>query len=210
MVGQSSHRVLLVDDDVLLRKVITRQLLAAGYLVRTAEHGLDAIAKLRAGLPDLIISDVNMPEMDGVEFLGVVRKRFPHIPLIAMSGIDEREVTEGLVADAFCPKNAIDGFPELLATIADLAGKSASRAPIMNLDDVPAPARWNGNGRYVLDCDECLREFAVSTSVFPRGKNDNLTICVHCGNFVPLVVAAGIEGDSLRACDRGLADQPLT
>ena len=49
----------------------------AGYVVRVAVDGLDAIGKLRKGLPALIISDLNMPLMSGVEFLNVVRRRFP-------------------------------------------------------------------------------------------------------------------------------------
>lgn len=77
MVGQLNGRVLLVDDEPLIRTVISGYLVAAGYVVRAAVDGLDAIAKLRAGLPDLIVSDINMPKMSGLEFLDVVRKRFP-------------------------------------------------------------------------------------------------------------------------------------
>jgi CheY-like chemotaxis protein len=74
MVGQLGNRVLLVDDEALIRKVISGYLVAAGYVVQTAVDGLDALGKLRAGLPDLIISDLNMPRMSGNEFLAIVRK----------------------------------------------------------------------------------------------------------------------------------------
>ena len=69
MLGQLSNRVLLVDDEPLVRKLISRYLVAAGYVVRMAEDGLDAIGKLRTGLPDLIISDLKMPRMSGLSFL---------------------------------------------------------------------------------------------------------------------------------------------
>ena len=69
MVGQLSNRVLLVDDDPLVRKLVSGCLVAAGYVVRVAVDGLDALDKLRAGLPDLIISDLNMPRMSGIELL---------------------------------------------------------------------------------------------------------------------------------------------
>jgi len=75
MVGQISGRVLLVDDDPLVRKLISGYLVAAGYVVRTSVDGLDALGKLRTGLPDLIISDLNMPRMSGIELLEVVRLR---------------------------------------------------------------------------------------------------------------------------------------
>ena len=82
MAGQLSGRVLLVDDEPLVRKLISRYLVAAGYVVRVAVDGLDAIGKLRAGPLDLIISDLKMPRMSGTEFLGIVRKRFPQLPVI--------------------------------------------------------------------------------------------------------------------------------
>lgn len=48
-----------------------------GYEVEMAEHGFDALALLQSIIPDLIISDLNMPLMSGFEFLPVVRRRFP-------------------------------------------------------------------------------------------------------------------------------------
>jgi len=69
MVGQISERVLLVDDDPIVRKLISRYLVAAGYVVQTAVDGLDALGKLRAGPLDLIISDLKMPRMSGFELL---------------------------------------------------------------------------------------------------------------------------------------------
>ena len=77
-------RVLLVEDDRFTRKLISGYLLPAGYVVKTAEDGLEAIAKLRAGLPDLIICDLNMPRMSGPEFLDIVRKRFPQVPSLSL------------------------------------------------------------------------------------------------------------------------------
>ena len=101
MVGQLSGRVFLVDDDPLVRKLISGYLVAAGYVVRTAVDGLDALGKLRTGLPDLIISDLNMPRMSGIELLEVVRKRFPQIPVIVISAVAADEMPEEVVADAY-------------------------------------------------------------------------------------------------------------
>ena len=67
-------RILLVEDEPALQELISRYLVTGGYVVQTALDGLDAIKKLRGGLPDLVISDLNMPRMDGFEFLHVMRK----------------------------------------------------------------------------------------------------------------------------------------
>ena len=189
MVGQLSRRLLLVEDDLPVQKLIARHLLAAGYVVRTAVDGLDAVAKLRAGLPYLIISDLNMPGMGGIEFLNVVRKRFPQIPVIAISGVSKDEIPQGLAADAYWCKNGSGGFPDLLATVADLAGQPAPRASAPSLGHEPVQARWNGNSYYVLGCDECLREFSVSR-VFHRGQSEKWATCTHCGKLLQFVVAA--------------------
>src|ERR1039458_2031523 len=105
MVGQLGNRVLLVDDEPLIRKLISGNLVAAGYVVQTAADGLDALGKLRAGLPDLIISDLNMPRMSGLEFLAVVRTRFPQIPVIVISSETADAIPAGLAADAYYHKN---------------------------------------------------------------------------------------------------------
>ncbi len=84
MEGQSDKHILLVEDEPVLQRLIAGYLVAAGYVVQTAIDGLDAIAKLRAGLPQFIISDLRMPRMDGFEFLHVVHKRFPQIPVVLM------------------------------------------------------------------------------------------------------------------------------
>jgi two-component system chemotaxis sensor kinase CheA len=75
-------------------------LVAAGHVVRIAVDGLDALDKLRAGLPDLIISDLNMPRMSGIALLEVVRKRFPQISVIVISGVAADEMPGEVAAEA--------------------------------------------------------------------------------------------------------------
>ncbi len=79
-------RILFVDDDSSLRETSALILKSFGYEVRTAEDGFHALVELRSLLPDVIISDLRMPNMSGFELLSIVRKRFPHIPVIAISG----------------------------------------------------------------------------------------------------------------------------
>jgi CheY-like chemotaxis protein len=165
---------------------------AAGYVVRAADDGLDAIGKLRAGLPDLIISDLNMPGMSGVEFLKVVRKRFPQIPVIVLSGVAADEMPAGVAADAYCCKNE-SGFEPLLQTISDLTRKPALRTALPQVDNKPVSARWDENGHFITDCEDCLREFSVGHAT-AMGRDKMWTICVHCGGDVRYRVAEHSKG----------------
>ena len=187
MEGQISQRVLLVDDDSLIRKLVSRDLVRMGYVVRTAIDGLDALAKLRAGLPDLIISDLHMPRMSGVELLRVVRTRFPQIPVIVISSVAAGEMPEGLPADAYFHKSGL-GFQQLLGIVSDLARNPPLRDCSSRIDDKPADGRWDGAGHYIIGCEDCLREFSVPR-VFHMGRGAKVTICVHCGNVVRFLVA---------------------
>jgi CheY-like chemotaxis protein len=160
---------------------------AAGYVVRTAVDGLDALAKLRAGLPDLIISDLNMPRMSGFEFLAVVRKRFPQIPIVVISGVAREDFPEGVAADAYFHKNRF-GFDQLLLTISDLTGKSPLRTAPLHVDNMPVQARWDKDGHYLIDCQDCLRLFRVPRALH-KLRAETLTTCTHCGRAVRFVVA---------------------
>ena len=99
--------VLLVEDDVALRLVLSAVLAQTGYKVRTAADGVSALAEITSRMPDVLVSDLNMPRMSGFELLSLVRRQFPEIPLIAMSGaFSGKQVPTGVSADAFYEKAA--------------------------------------------------------------------------------------------------------
>ena len=79
-------RLLIVDDDPSIRFSMVAVLDEIGFSVRSADNGFAALAEIGREAPDIVLSDLNMPGMSGFEFLGVVRKHFPSIHLIAMSG----------------------------------------------------------------------------------------------------------------------------
>jgi CheY-like chemotaxis protein len=115
------YRILLVDDEPNILSSMSLVLQSDGYQVATARHGIDALKQLAVFTPDLVISDLNMPEMSGFEFLNLVRQRFPAIPLIAISGIYDSggHSPDGVVADAFYAKGR--HRPDtLLRTVAQL------------------------------------------------------------------------------------------
>ncbi|HMI95002.1 MAG TPA: response regulator [Micropepsaceae bacterium] len=81
--------VLLVEDDVALLDMLRRTLERAGFAVITAVHGIDALAKMRSFVADVVITDIMMPEMDGFELIRSLHGTWPDLPIVAMSGIED-------------------------------------------------------------------------------------------------------------------------
>ena len=74
---KSKTRILVVEDDTTVRLTISELLGDEGYDVSTANDGFDALLHLQQAIPELMLSDLNMPQMSGFELLSVVRRRFP-------------------------------------------------------------------------------------------------------------------------------------
>jgi CheY-like chemotaxis protein len=81
-----TKRILIVDDEPAIRRALKRTLERAGYEVRIAENGSDGLAELQRELADVIISDIIMAKMHGVEFIAKIAKEFPALRIIAISG----------------------------------------------------------------------------------------------------------------------------
>lgn len=104
-------RILIVDDDPLVRGLLRMPLHDAGYDVFEAENGLKALQWTIQNQADLLILDVSMPEMDGIEFAHEVKKRRPHTPILAISAGEE------IMSKEFCLKfmkslGAVEVFPK--------------------------------------------------------------------------------------------------
>lgn len=78
--------ILVIDDDPSIRTVFKRFLEKHGYLVDVAADGKEGIHKVATKVPDLIITDIMMPEKDGLEVVLAMRKEHPDLPVIAISG----------------------------------------------------------------------------------------------------------------------------
>lgn len=97
--------VLIVEDDPTTRSGYTELLSRWGFRTRTAHNGLAALVQLRATKPHILLSDLEMPGMNGYELLSIVRRIYPEIRTVAMSGAYTGEkVPEGVCADAFYAK----------------------------------------------------------------------------------------------------------
>ena len=89
-------RVLLVDDDETIRDTLY-ELLSEFYVCQTAETAEKAFARLEADEYDVVLTDISMPGLSGLELLGHVRQKFPDTPVIIVSGIGDQEHAQGLI-----------------------------------------------------------------------------------------------------------------
>jgi CheY-like chemotaxis protein len=79
-------RILVIDDDPDVRAVLDGSLTALGYQVAAADSVVSGVKQCTVARIDVIISDLFMPEVDGLEGMARFRREFPKIPMIAMSG----------------------------------------------------------------------------------------------------------------------------
>ena len=173
----------MVDDDQNVLKMSALVLTSAGYEVRTAEDGFAALAELRRSLPDVIISDLRMPNMSGFELLAAVRRRFPQILTIATSGEYHGNMPSGVIADAFFTKGQYSP-DELLKRIAELLENPPPR-PILKPDKAPVWVPRNETGYFILTCIECLRSFSVPNEEARLDDEVLHTRCTFCDATIP-------------------------
>jgi CheY-like chemotaxis protein len=112
-------RLLIVDDEPSIRVSLSFIFTQLGYSVRCAEDGLSALRQIRREQPEILLSDLNMPRMSGFELFSAVRRQFPAIHTIAMSGaFSGIEVPSGVDADVFYEKGSgMDALLQLFRTL---------------------------------------------------------------------------------------------
>jgi len=119
---EESKTILLAEDTLFFQRLVKGHLTSAGYEVITADNGAEALEKLKNQPVDMIISDIEMPEMDGLEFLRAVRAddQFPYIPAIALTSLDsdkDREIGLKAGFDAYEVKVDRDRIVEVVSKL---------------------------------------------------------------------------------------------
>jgi CheY-like chemotaxis protein len=182
--------VLIVEDDPLVLETTAAVVRSFGFSVRTAEDGFVALQILREVLPDMILCDLRMPGMSGFELLSVVRRRFPHIPTIAISGeYVLANMPLGLLVDHFFQKGGYT--PEqLLAKMKELIADSPIRPHLGKNQRVPLWIPRKDADYVVVTCPECLR----SSPIADTAVNDELheTDCLACGGTIRYLVDSNV------------------
>ena len=80
------RKILVIDDEEIIRDLIKMILEEEEYSIFTAENGINGFKIIEKEVPDLILLDIVMPEMEGIEFLRIMKKKEINIPVIIMSG----------------------------------------------------------------------------------------------------------------------------
>ena len=187
------QRILIVDDEPSIRFLLKTVFEQKSYIVDVAEDGFAALRKIQEKVPDLVISDLRMPNMNGFELLSVLRTRFPKMPTIAISGeFVTQKTDDNLLADAFFQKGSYS-VSEILAKAADLLSSPPEHVHKPHISPVWAPT---GDQHVMLTCTNCLRSFPIDTCEGPKPVKQ--TDCIFCGVQLDIqLVAIGIAP----ACD---------
>lgn len=99
MESENKKKILIVEDDAFIRDIYQLKFTQEGFEVSTADNGLEAIKKLEQAIPDVMLLDIVMPYMDGMEVLKKIKENeaWKKIPVIMLTNISEREkVEEGM------------------------------------------------------------------------------------------------------------------
>ena len=113
--------ILVVDDDMAVLSLVARILKIEGHVVSTASDGRQALDVLKHRVPDLILSDIRMPDLDGETLLREVKARAPQVPCIAVSGeLDKRDTAgfDAFVQKPFCVQHLIETVARALGSLA--------------------------------------------------------------------------------------------
>jgi DNA-binding NarL/FixJ family response regulator len=152
-------RLLVVDDDPGLLLAVSETLRAEGYNVLTARRAADALIRVAENLPDLIISDIRMPGMDGYQFVGKLRSnaRTRLVPIVFLTAKDEttdriagfRTGVDAYITKPFEPEELVAVVAAILERVqrthSDLArmfGESVSDTPEFQRDEELTDAEW--------------------------------------------------------------------
>jgi CheY-like chemotaxis protein len=119
-VVEGKKQILVVDDDPMVVKMLTEPLKRAGYDVRVAYHGLEALKRVKERRPDLILLDILMPLLDGFKVARFLKfdKRYRDIPIVVLTSRateGERKMGDKVGADEFLLKPI--RIPQVLSVI---------------------------------------------------------------------------------------------
>ncbi len=168
--GEGTMRILIAEDDAILADGLTRSLRQAGYAVDTVDNGAEADSALLGTEFDLLILDLGLPRLSGLDVLKRLRARDSHVPVLiltALDGVQDRVRGLDLGADDYLAKPF--ELAELEARVRALTRRGAAGAPtlyrhgVLTYDQVGRIAQVNGQS-----LDLSARELALLEILLQR------------------------------------------
>lgn len=185
--------LLIVDDEPAILESLFQVLTEIGYSVRSAEDGFSALREIHNEVPKFLLTNLNMPRMSGFELLSVVRRRFPAIRTIAMSGsFSGEEVPSGVAADAYFQKgSSIAALLRIMETLPQLDRNARSPAsPDAPLWIYRSAHDLSPDACITITCPKCLRTFPETLGTSYLKCEINCIYC-HCSIHYAIVQPAG-------------------
>ena len=129
-----AKKILVIEDNAAFRKILDIRLKSAGYETVLAEEGLEGLNKARNEAPDLVITDLMLPGMDGHKISRMLKfdQRYQHMPVIMLTSRDleeDAEIAKQCRADAFIVKTTKAQI--ILDVIEKLLEKAAMPTPVV-------------------------------------------------------------------------------
>lgn len=202
--------VLLVDDKESIRKVMSAVLAREGYAVRTAADGREALALALAAAPDLVISDVRMDGMTGIELFGELRSRGVAAPFLLITAYATvPEAVEAIRDGAIHYLSKPVDYPELLRTIRRVLANASDKAVVersesrLLVGSGPAMRRLLSRIDAIADSDATVLvrgengtgKELVARALHRKGRRrDGPFVAVHCASFNPNLLESELFG----------------
>ncbi len=175
----SRYRLAVVDDDPTPRKILAFLFKGQNYEVAEAENGIQALAVLGKNRPHVLISDIQMPQMNGYELLRIVRKWFPEMGVVAISGTFDLDRSHADVTADACFSKGSYTVPDLLRCVAGLAKRYPLRSParqskmfLVWISQDYGPVLW-------IACRTCLQCFPFRYAAI-RTADVHIVQCPSC------------------------------
>ncbi|MBI4593000.1 MAG: sigma-54-dependent Fis family transcriptional regulator [Candidatus Rokubacteria bacterium] len=185
-------RVLVVDDERLIRWSLQQTLEKAGYEVETAENGAAAIAAVRDEPPDLVLLDLKLPDTDGIQVLRQVKELGPSVQVVIMTAYaDVGTAVEAMRLGAYDYLSKPIDFENLAVTLRNALEARQLRQKVELLREKLAPSHFDhviGTSRAIQDVVTVARKVSASgaTTVLIQGESgtgkDLLAKAIHYGS----------------------------
>ncbi len=148
--------ILVVDDSAVDRRLLSGILeKRAGFCVETVANGAEAIAKVRESLPDVVVTDLNMPEMDGLQLVTALRNLHPQIPVILTTANGSESVAmEALEEGAANYVAKSQAAERLIACVEQVLQMVGIRSTYRKLSEAMTSAHF----QYTLDGDQAVQQ----------------------------------------------------